>query len=491
MTETPANTSPGSTGPDRLERLKEELPTALASGGDALKDCLKRLDAEVRARFKKDVSHQIIARIGTASVTQSNPFPVLMGALNTLGLSVPPETVIRGLLLREKSDTPDELLLDAFVWGLTPSGGEVQGSESDGAPNFIAQLRTLKRHFGANFSALGLQIWDRTREQKNQPEWCEAWASFSRAILRTSQELPKRVQQDLSNRYADCVSQAGAGSAGTLTSFLLFLVGELAPFSAEVASRIRHAPVSLVLKHQTQGLLDAFSSVQAKAVVPTSPAPLVVKETSGEADGRDASEFAGLPQHVELAVKSMLSYLRSLFSAQNTLADDLAAARKDRDALGVQLGEQRDSARKLAEENERFCAELDAARDQRDSERGRAQELERTNAALKGELAEVTASREGLQKEIQAGKEDYERLLGRSDQDIGQLRQHVLDGVYTEIRDFWQIMAKMLEKVARGEREPRHLPSVWNQLDAVLADKLGKPGQPVSVPPPGKSEPQG
>jgi hypothetical protein len=69
--------------------------------------------------------------------------------------------------------------------------------------------------------------------------------------------------------------------------------------------------------------------------------------------------------------------------------------------------------------------------------------------------------------------------MHRSDQQLSQIRQHITDEFDMNVRGTWELMARMLGKVMEGEREPRHLASVWNQLDEIVWSRLGRSGYPV------------
>jgi hypothetical protein len=456
--------------PDRLDALSDELPTALGTGGDALRECVQRLDREVRSRYKKDALQQVIARIGTAAASHPNPLSVFNRALECLDTPPVPETVIRGLLLRERAGPPDELLTDALVWSLMPSSGDGKGVREVSVAS-ASLLRLLKRHLGEHFPDLGLTVWNRAGSQTNHAGWCEAWATMARLILTASEEQPRRNRQETANRYAEAICSAGPGPVRALTPFLLFLAGEMGPLSERITGVIRASPLGANLLRQVRELLGASSAVQP-------PAGSSPQEANAET-ARTGTEFGGLPESVELAVGALLSGVRSLQDAHNALQKELTTARQERASFESQVAQLSESVDALTGERDRLAAALVKADKDRDSEQRRADALDRTNSELRRELAEAIAVRGALEGDVRAAREDYDRLRNRSAMDMGQLRQHVLDEVHREVLELWQLMARMLEKVIEGEREPRHLASVWNQLDAILAEQLGKAGHPV------------
>lgn len=461
--------------PDRLDTLRDELRTALGTGGDALRDCVKRLDREVRSRYKKDALQQVIARIGTAAALHSNALTVFNRALDFLDVPLAPETIIRGLLLRERTASPDDLLTDALVWSLMPTGGDGKGAREVPVAS-VPMLRLLKRQLGEHFPYLGLTVWNRASNQTTHAGWCEAWATMSRLVLTTSEELLRQKRQEISDRYAEAICKTGPSPAPPLTPFLLFLAGELGPLSERITSVIRTSPLGANLLRQVRELLGTSSAAHAPTGSPSPP--LGVPETKAEAEPT-GKEFSGLPESVELAVRSLLSGVRSLQDAHNVLQEDLATARRERASFEGQVNQLTESVNDLTADRARLASALAKAREERDAEQSRAEALDRANVELRRELAEALAVRSGLEGEIRAAREDYDRLRSRSALDIGQLRQHVLDEVHREVHEHWQLMARMLEKVIEGEREPRHLASVWNQLDAILAEQLGKGGHSV------------
>jgi DNA anti-recombination protein RmuC len=186
--------------------------------------------------------------------------------------------------------------------------------------------------------------------------------------------------------------------------------------------------------------------------------------------------LADLPEPVEAGLKSLLTYLRSLVQAQKTSAEELPALRQARQQLQEEVDQLRTALRSLEERQETLQSELARTREDRDAERRSREEVEQAHAAL-----QAASGRQ--EKELRTAKEDYERLSHRSDQDLGQIRQHVLDGLHMDLRETWELMARMLEKVLQGQREPRHLASVWNQLDEILWSRLGTSGYPVDEPP--------
>lgn len=471
----PAISQQTSVEPDRLDTLQQELRAALASEGDDLKECMQRLETEVRARFKKDTLQHVICRIGTTAAGCDHPFAAFNRAMAILNSPPPTEITIRGLLLREKNCPPDELLSDVLVWSLLPFASNDNNSLGEVSSLSPSLLRLLKRQLGEYFPRLGLVVWDRAAERTKHPGWCEAWVGLTRAVLQASVDLPQKSRLDLPDLYAERICQAGEGVALKLAPLLLFLGEMMEPFSEQVTAAIRTAPVGTALQRQMQTLLGG-SHIASAASIPPEPG-----RKKGSRVELALGEFDGLPQPVALAAKSILSYLKSLYASQAVSAEELMSARKDRDVLQEQLREQCESSRMLAEEQSRLGNELTTAHELCAMRQKQIRELEAGNETLRIKLAQIVEEHDGLREQVQSAKDDYERLLSRTDKDIGQVREHILERLNMEIREPWQLMARMLEKVIRADREPMHLASVWNQLDSVLADQLGKPGEPVSM----------
>ena len=293
---------------ETLGVLQEELRICLASDDRTLKDCLHRFDLEARTRFKKDGLQQLIARIGTVAASQSNPLAALNRVVGLLASSPNQETTVRGLLLR---DNPlDDLLLDFLVWNLISTAKAEDGSSNETLSISPSLTRHLKRLLVERFPTLGLDIWNRATANAKNVKWCEAWSTMTLAILKSSGDLSKRTRNELADRYAEAICQVDADIAPKITPLILYLAGEMGPFSDRVSSVVRTSPVGEVLQRQTQELLGAAPVAQlASNSLPVDSAR--VRRTNGE---RGASEFEGLPQPVVLAVKSILSYLRSLYA---------------------------------------------------------------------------------------------------------------------------------------------------------------------------------
>jgi hypothetical protein len=472
-------------GPGDLDQLVEELSANITSGGKSLRECLVRLDQVVRSRFRKDALQQLVARIGSAAAARENALGLFLGALNHLPASVTPETAIRGLLVRKTPPAGDELLHDLIVWCLVPDeGGRDGGRKAQPPEPFVfstSLLRELKRGLGDQFPLLGTRVWDRAVERRRSPCWCEAWARMCLDILRHAGAAGNR-RTHLAEQYVERICQVDAEGAGSVVGLLLFLKVEMGPLGAPVASRVRQAPVGRELARQVGDLVAQPVAVPAPAAdgprtaVSEPDAASVSSGTQPTAAVPAEAGFEGLPEEVEASVKSLIQSLRTLFQAQQASTDELPLLRQQRQQLQEEVEQLRTALRRLEDGQRELRADLDRARDERDSERRGRQELEQAHAALR-------AASERQEKELRTAREDYERLAHRSDQDLGQVRQHVLDALHMDLRETCELMARMLEKVLQGQREPRHLASVWNQLDEILWGRLGTSGYPVDEPP--------
>jgi hypothetical protein len=441
--------------PEDLDPLLEDLSATITVGGDTLRECLTRLDHALRTRYRKDALQQLVARVGSAAAERENAFGLFIRAVHQLHMPVTPETAIRGLLLRRMPGGGDELLCDLLVSCLVPDTGSKDGARKGPALEvFVLSaplLRDLKRSLGGQFPLLGVHVWDRARDQRSSPCWCEAWTRMSLDVLQYAIPAGKERRPDLAEPYAERLCQAEPAAARRMVSLLLFLKEEMGPLGEQVASRIRQAPVGAELVRQVSDL-----------VVP----PAVGAE----------GLLADLPEPVEAGLKSLLTYLRSLVQAQKTSAEELPALRQARQQVQEEVDQLRTALRSLEERQETLQSELARAREDRDAERRSREEVEHAHAAL-----QAASGRQ--EKELRTTREDYERLAHRSDQDLGQIRQHVLDALHMDLRETWELMARMLEKVLQGQREPRHLASVWNQLDEILWGRLGTSGYPVDESP--------
>ena len=48
-----------------------------------------------------------------------------------------------------------------------------------------------------------------------------------------------------------------------------------------------------------------------------------------------------------------------------------------------------------------------------------------------------------------------------------------------QLRDHWEMTSRMIELVIAKEREPQLLEKMWNELDLILWEAIGRAGSPV------------
>ena len=94
-------------------------------------------------------------------------------------------------------------------------------------------------------------------------------------------------------------------------------------------------------------------------------------------------------------------------------------------------------------------------------------------------LSKSEESRVRSQVELDQLKEDYKNQDRRSEQLFSQSRQQIMLDLDIQLRDHWEMTSRMIELVIAKEREPQLLEKMWNELDLILWEAIGRAGSPV------------
>ncbi|MCE9603388.1 MAG: hypothetical protein K8U03_00625 [Planctomycetia bacterium] len=481
---TDSETFPTTTSaPGDIELLLNELEERIVTGGDPLKDSIRRLDLLVRDRFRKDPLQQLVARIGSAAALHDNAFGLFSQALGMLDTSVSTEAAIRGLLLSKAPNAHRYLLHDLIVCRLVSNDLEAASpGKRHSAEVFRFSkplLRDLRKKLNDDFAFLGVRVWDRAIDRRSDPCWCDAWAQMSLDLLTPFTSFKHERGRDIAEPYLDRICQIDhSGIRGIVP--LLMCLSELSPFSSQYNSKIRQAPIGTELIRQFGELLRPISTNvianfdPSRQLTGLDAEPAFADSVKQNSVGAWEEALSDLPEPVKASINALFTFLRSLPRNQQTTSDQLKALRHERQSLQEEIGQLQISLQLQESRISELRSDLNSAREQRDAEATRRAQLEHSYSVLQTTMAQA-------EKELRTTKEDYERLTHRSDRQLAQIRQHALDGLGMDLRQTWELMASMLEKVVRGEREPRHLAGIWNQLDEILWQQIGGLGHPIKA----------
>jgi hypothetical protein len=89
-------------------------------------------------------------------------------------------------------------------------------------------------------------------------------------------------------------------------------------------------------------------------------------------------------------------------------------------------------------------------------------------------LAQHNESSTKQRAQLEQLTDDYNHLDKRSEQLIAQSRKQVMLDLDMQLREQWEMTARMIEMVISKNREPELLGKMWNELDHILWEEIGK-----------------
>ena len=409
-----------------------------------------------------------------ASKTQ-DPFTSLLWGIDEVEATINPDTAIRGLLLR--ADDSASLVPKLIARCLVPDAAACTGKFLSRSLVFTPALfRELQRSLGVVYSMLGIQVWDADPRVLRSPEWSDAWTRFAHDLLLGLSKKELKSYPELVNEYATRLTEADSASASSLSRFLLFLSSHIAVPDTLVLELIQQSPVGTALREQTTILLGAAMDRQVVAqpdkgrerteaiVQPSAPIGLLPE---------------GLPASVRLAVARFcfdIQHYVTKEAVDPVLLADLQTKFREPESARTEAEQHADGLecqrRGVSERVSRLEHDLSTLREE--CETAEAHLAERSK-----ELSAAVRESETAQRKLDRLREDYDNLERRSNQDLGQSRQQLLLDLDMQLRDLWEMTARMIELVIQEKRDVEHLATMWNQLDHVLWDMIGRSGRQV------------
>jgi hypothetical protein len=206
-----------------LGPLLEELGAIIVTGGDALRSLLNQLDQATRQRHRKEPLRHLVSQIASAAAKHPDPLCPFLNALGGLDVAVPPEVVIRGVLLRDDLTAEEELFYRVIAWYLVPA--ERQGGSKGRRPReqfslTASLLDAIRRRLERRFPMLGVDVWDRAQEYRGDPGWCMSWDRMCRDVLEHAPIGDGKRRAEIAGEYATRICEAREVAARTLVGLL-------------------------------------------------------------------------------------------------------------------------------------------------------------------------------------------------------------------------------------------------------------------------------
>jgi hypothetical protein len=450
-----------SKNPD-LDRLSIRLKNQITNGRDDLRDCFRDLNEALNSgKGKKATVHlSIITYAARAALEYDNSTAVLLRAIEFLPSKATSEDVMLGAIKVPRSPARDKL-----IYGLAGF------SETPLSPNLSFELA---KTFGKDFPHLGTAVWDWNRFRHSDSNWCRWWGSLCQEIvysfIPSQDEVARTVLDDLIIRIE---SLQGTPSR-VLGPLVLFLFSRENPgLNTDQRERLAKTATALQARH----LIDGPTVIQIPQTLGNIP---TVSEQSGPVTSVPSLSLDGISPKVIHSLSLLRDELQTI--GQESARDQMRLAELELECNRFRA-ELEDALRKetrFKNELGYLNLQMKETNSSLQREKETAKNLKERVERMDHQMNQVMAERDLKLRDLQDAKEAYIRLDKQCAQEKEDLHTQIFTGLHLELQEPWKSMALMLKMVVQGEREARHLVSMWNQFDETLTRIIGREiGHPV------------
>jgi len=471
---------------DKLSELLQGLALASMANQTHYKELLRDIEREIVAA--KNPQQHLVAKLAIAANKTSTPADCLINWLDTIDATVNQDTAIRGLML---DPVPNSRLIQILIArSLTTSRDAVKGTFSSRALGLTPQFyKDLKKSVGQQHPRMGVAVWDAAEKEMRGPEWCEAWSQFSMNILSSGANQSRTSLAALSSEYAIRLTEADSGCANSLSRFLLFLQTAIGVPNEVTMESVRNSPVGQFLKKQLSMVCGDISTEASGGNFSAQDSPLSTDRSIPAKTIESIQRIQpGLTSNEKIELKSALP--KQLTRAVEVFCEELHShlqSSVERGGSGRELVEQikkkDDLLRSIRMKVETLEGRLSSSSEQ-------ISRMEQDKVALNKVirdlemnllkkdqlLAQHNESSTKQRAQLEQLTDDYNHLDKRSEQLIAQSRKQVMLDLDMQLREQWEMTARMIEMVISKNREPELLGKMWNELDHILWEEIGKTG---------------
>ena len=485
------NTETNVTNTNESEKLSELLTRLASTSGQDPSFCKEILrEIERETSIGKNQQQHLVAKLAVAAAKTEEPFKSLLRWLDGIEATISPDTAIRGLLLDPELNKPLVPLL--IAQSLVPDPNAGKGTFASRSLWVTPQFyKDLKKAAGESYARLGVSVWDAGEREFRSAEWCDAWTKFSMELLSVLLKKDGVSRVDLVSDYVSRIADADIGCASALSRFLLYLQTDIGIPNRDAIEKLRNSQVGRFFKKLSATITGNGNDedrVADNALEESSKGPdlkssisvLPAKATSDPEDLKNTIVLrSALPQQLLRAVERFCADL------QAHIQDSPEKTSVTKDSVEKSMSDE-ESRQKLQKRVESLVERVNSSSEhiaridkERKALNDQIKELEFEASEKDKLLSKSEESRVRSQVELDQLKEDYKNQDRRSEQLFSQSRQQIMLDLDIQLRDHWEMTSRMIELVIAKEREPQLLEKMWNELDLILWEAIGRAGSPV------------